>query len=448
MKILPQITYLFSMILTTPTDKWFKTLDSITTQFYWNNKKPRISLATLQNRKSQGGLEAPNFLYYFLSNQLQYLVKWIQKQHHNTPWLDLEQSFCKTISITDLPFLPQSIQKLNLCNYSTIYTTLTAWWKTNKITRASLAPCRYTPIWHNPDFKLGSTTIYFHTWHQNGITQIQHLFLNNQFISLNSLIQEYGVGRDQVLQYLQLKSVIKSKINIVNNTLQPSKLIEEIMKFGNSKKIISKLYKLISSSDTSISLPISKWENNLAFSPSPDSWIQINENIFTMTTNTNLQLIQYKIIHRYHITQSKMFKMKLADNDICTQCTEGCTEDYIHATWGCHPVHTFWMTVTEHLSTILDCRVPLSPALCLLGDTTQLALPHKYKTPLLISLTIAKKVILQNWKTKNAIHTSHWLNYLTEYISLEKLSAHKRNNMSAFNDTWNTFLLHLNPKQD
>lgn len=59
------------MIPTTPTDNWFKTLNSLTTQFYWKYKKPRISLSTLQNKKSHGGLEAPNFHHYFLANQLQ-----------------------------------------------------------------------------------------------------------------------------------------------------------------------------------------------------------------------------------------------------------------------------------------------------------------------------------------------------------------------------------------
>lgn len=39
MKTLPQIIYLFSMIPTTPTAKWFKTLDSLTTHFYWKDKK-------------------------------------------------------------------------------------------------------------------------------------------------------------------------------------------------------------------------------------------------------------------------------------------------------------------------------------------------------------------------------------------------------------------------
>ena len=62
MKTLPQINYLFSMLPTTPTDQWFKSLNSSINQFYWKNKKTKISLSTLQKKKSQGGLEAPNFL--------------------------------------------------------------------------------------------------------------------------------------------------------------------------------------------------------------------------------------------------------------------------------------------------------------------------------------------------------------------------------------------------
>lgn len=448
MKTLPQINYLFSMLPITPTDKWFKTLDSLTTQFYWKNKKTRISLSTLQKGKSQGGLEAPNFLHYVLSNQLQYLFKWTQKHNHKNPWLELEQNQCKTTSIADLPFLPQSIKKLDYCKNTTISSTLTACWKTNKITKSSLAPCRYTPIWHNPDIQLHNTPVYFPSWQQKGITHLHHLFQNNQFISFNTLIQKYGVGRDHFLHYQQLKFIIKSKINITINTLQPSKLCDEIMKITNSKKIISKLYKLISNSDSSITLPTMKWENDLTLSPDPDLWTQICKNIFSMTTNTNLQLIQYKTIHRTHITEGKMFKMGLADTDTCSQCTLDSTDDYFHATWTCQPVHSLWISVTEKLSTILGCRIPLSPSLCLLGDITQVTLPTKYRNPLLISLTIAKKVIVQNWKSKKSCHITHWINLLTEYISIEKITAYKKNNISVFNETWNTFLPLLNLKQN
>lgn len=67
-KTLPQMNDLFSMFTTTPNDRCLKTLNSLTTQFCWKNKKPRISLSTLQNGNSLGCLDVLNSLFYFFSN--------------------------------------------------------------------------------------------------------------------------------------------------------------------------------------------------------------------------------------------------------------------------------------------------------------------------------------------------------------------------------------------
>lgn len=58
------------MIPTHPTLSWFKSLDPSITKFYWKNKTQRIKLATLQKTKLKGGLNAPNFTYYSIANQL------------------------------------------------------------------------------------------------------------------------------------------------------------------------------------------------------------------------------------------------------------------------------------------------------------------------------------------------------------------------------------------
>lgn len=42
-----------------------------------------------------------------------------------------------------------------------------------------------------------------------------------------------------------------------------------------------------------------------------------------MTTNTNLQLIQQKTIHRTHFSQSKLFKMGLADTAFALTARQG-----------------------------------------------------------------------------------------------------------------------------
>ena len=159
-----------------------------------------------------------------------------------------------------------------------------------------------------------------------------------------------------------------------------------------------------------------------------------------MTSNTNLQLIQYKTIHRTHITQYKMHKMGLATTDICSQCTTGIIDNYFHALWACQPVHSFWNSITNKLSTILDCRIPSSPQLCLLGDTSTITIPNKYKNSLLISFTVAKKTILLNWKSKNSININHWINLLLEHISMEKITAYNNNKITVLTEKWSPFL--------
>ena len=52
MKILPQVNYLFLMLPVTPTDEWFKSPDSLITQFYWKNKN--LNVNTTKEKKSQG----------------------------------------------------------------------------------------------------------------------------------------------------------------------------------------------------------------------------------------------------------------------------------------------------------------------------------------------------------------------------------------------------------
>jgi len=64
----------------------------------------------------------------------------IGEQTHYNPRLHLEQYLCSPNSIADLPFLPQSIKKLDFYHNITLGTTLAAWWKTikNQITPSTM----------------------------------------------------------------------------------------------------------------------------------------------------------------------------------------------------------------------------------------------------------------------------------------------------------------------
>ena len=216
---------------------------------------------------------------------------------------------------------------------------------------------------------------------------------------LPQLSSNSGSGETNFSHCQQLKSLIKSKTKLINNTLQLSKISEQLLDIANNpKKSLSKLYRVISSSNPTITLPKARWECDLVLSPDQDLWRQICRDFFFMTTNTNLQLTtQYHAIHRTHVTI--MFIVGLTDTGTCSQCTLGSTDTYFHATWFYQPVHSLWTIITETLSTVLDCRVPLSPTLCLLRDTSDILFAPKNTIPVLLSLAIAMKIVFQNWKS-------------------------------------------------
>ena len=415
MSILPKITYILSMIPIIPCQSWFKSLDSTITSFYWKNKTPRIKLSTLQKPKSQGGLNAPNFFHYSLAINLQYIYKWTHPTPSDSTWQEIEETFCQNIPLSALPFCSISIKQHPCFKISTISSTLTAWWKLYKITNATLSPSTLTPIWNNLDLLMNKKPLHFRTWAEKGITQLEHIFQNNTLVPFADLVQKFGIRSTQYLEYLQLQSSIMSSYKTRNINLELPPVPSELLRIESRKKLTAKIYQIITKSDTTISIPHHKWEQDLQLSPDAGFWTKICNNIYTMSKNANLQLIQYKIIHRTHFTRQKLSKFT-SISDTCINCTQNTTDNYIHAIWFCSPVFLFWKQVTESLSALLDCHIPLSPSLCLLGDTSATTLNPSYIQLLLSALTIAKKTILNNWKSKTSINILQWKRQLSDHI--------------------------------
>lgn len=172
-------------------------LNSITSKFYKKNKKPWIKLVTLQKHKTQGGLEAPNFQNHYLIWQINYSISPVGSIQTNEQLVVRNRlSECQDISISDLPFT--TIKPHNCFNnIVTLSTSLTAWWKINKIFKSTMKPCKYTPIQHSPDFLLNKRTLIFNTREQSSI---RHLFQNKKFITFQHLVQKYDVRTKHNLQ--------------------------------------------------------------------------------------------------------------------------------------------------------------------------------------------------------------------------------------------------------
>jgi len=189
---------------------------------------------------------------------------------------------------------------------------------------------------------------------------------NCNFLPFQIITSQYGISNNRFLEYQQLKSVISKKfpLNQINLELPPS--VTEFRSLG-SPKLLSKIYRLISKIDDTISLPIAKWESDLSLNPTNQFWSEIILNNFNMTDSLNLQLVQYKILHRTYYTGQRMFKMGFNQSNTCTQCKNNTADDYMHALWLCTPVQRFLTKVCEDLSIWLNCNTYLSKAMFIMG---------------------------------------------------------------------------------
>uniref|UniRef100_A0A1A8UJ98 Reverse transcriptase domain-containing protein n=1 Tax=Nothobranchius furzeri TaxID=105023 RepID=A0A1A8UJ98_NOTFU len=426
MMVLPRINYLFSMIPNKPPADWFKSLDSSITKFLWQDKPPRISLKTLQKTKDRGGLDLPNFYYYFLANRLQYIPRWLQDNPLDESWLDIEQTLCNTIELSDLPFISSSIRKHEGFKSISISTSLTAWWEYLKMTESSLVPCRRTPIWNNPDILQNNKMMNLPDWKNKGILYLEHIYEGLDFIPFNRIVSQFGIDKNSFLEYHQIKSVVKQKFKLNKIELQTP---PRVLDFYNLKppKLLSKVYKTLSKIDDKIAIPIEKWEVDLSVSFDQNFWSQTCLKTFKMIRHPNLQLIQYKILHRVHYTGHRMFKMGFVSSDTCTHCTNNIPDNYIHALWSCPPVQEFWGRVCEDLSKCLKCHIPTSPSLCLLGNLDDVPIETSLVHVVLTAICIAKKTILLNWKNRETLCINQYRNLLLDHITLDLASASTSN---------------------
>lgn len=95
------------------------------------------------------------------------------------------------------------------------------------------------------------------------------------------------------------------------------------------------------------------------------------------------------------------------------------TPQTLHTLLHCTSIKTFWEKVTDSLSNFIGCHIRLSPSLCMKGNIFTINISNTNGQLLKVALTIKKKTILVNWKSRNTIHISSWKNVLIEYISIE-----------------------------
>lgn len=183
------------------------------------------------------------------------------------------------------------------------------------------------------------------------------------------------------------------------------------------------------------------WEEDLGICITDADWGNVLRNIHSSSMCARLCLLQFKIVHRVHLSKSKLAKMYPQIDPTCERCKLA-EATLIHMFWSCPKIQKFWTDVCGSLSCIFGIRVSLNPLLFLFGvNSDGLALPAGGQRIIVFSTLLARRLILLKWKDAAPPKVSHWVRDVLFHLKLEKIRFVLRGSVNKFNKVWKPFLI-------
>ncbi len=151
-------------------------------------------------------------------------------------------------------------------------------------------------------------------------------------------------------------------------------------------------------------------------------------------------LIQFKVVHRAHISKVKLAQMFSGTSSLCNrcQCAEG---TLIHMFWTCPKLEHFWRSIFNTLSVVLQCRLEPEPLVAMFGVAPEeLQLSASMCKILAFSSLLARRAILLKWK--NPLPPTHiqWIRETMSCLYLEKIRYSLRGSGKQFFKMWQPFI--------
>lgn len=209
MNILPRINFVTSMIpLPPPPDYWAK-LQSATSKFIWNRKRPHLKLSVLQRRREDGGLAVPDFKLYAWSFALRPLLAWFDSTS-SVSWCTLESNIVQPWTLQDVLFSNISRKQCQL-RFGPIISHLVAVWRLVEIhCQLSCKWHTFSPIFNNNAILIGGRPISAPQWERRGARHLKDIYNDSGLLSFTDIRDAFDLPGSTFFFYLQLRSALKA----------------------------------------------------------------------------------------------------------------------------------------------------------------------------------------------------------------------------------------------
>ena len=412
------------MSLPTPEDYIIREINTLFFNYIWNSKVDRDARKCITKDYIDGGLKMINLQFFCKSLK----ITWIRRlENSNSAWAILLKSslphWFPSYHFLGNEFIYRLKEHLNLF-WRQIFTDLCDF---RTICHENIL---LTPIWCNKQISIDNKDIFIERWFNKGLTFIEDfLDEDNQILSLENLNIKFDLAMPFVI-YLSIVRQIRVIIGTENLDRLCRPIIPQYLNIILADlKGCRNIYKCFNACSVDKYNHECKWENVLNLDVDR-KWWQEHYNIpFSVTTDTKLQWLQFRIFHRIIATNSYLFQIKYVDSDVCTFCHYE-KETITHLFWDCIYINPLWGEFIAWYNDKESENIVLDMVDVLFGKSNACV-------TLNMLIILMKNFIYKQRVNKSIAGFAGFISYLKYYQTIEKDIYLKKNMIQKFDILWN-----------
>lgn len=175
-----------------------------------------------------------------------------------------------------------------------------------------------------------------------------------------------------------------------------------------------------------------KWKNELHFIPDrkiKDAFITC----FKTTSDSSIQWLQFRILHRILATNSYLKKIKIRNCDLCTLCNSE-PETIIHIFLQCSYVMPIWNSLSIHIFNTTSKRIGFNIENIIFGEEF-----NKRNTVINFIILNAKQYFYMNFKKVKNPTLSGLILYLKFKYNVERCISISKGKLQNFSKIWREY---------
>ncbi len=240
---------------------------------------------------------------------------------------------------------------------------------------------------------------------------------------------------------MQVRHFVKE--NFASFPSQPSGgWLEECVNLDPSERAcISKVYDtILAAASPPLTHLKNLWERDLDGEIPEDVWQHSVGKIHSTSICVKHGLLQFKVLHRLHLSKHKLSRIYPQLDPTCSQCNRD-PATLIHMFWGCPALSSLWSDIFETFSCICGKDIRPDPIMAIFAVAQSgLKLSVAKSDAIAFMSLLARRLILLKWKSDTPPLYKQWFGEVMAHLRLEKLKYSIRGSVQKFFKVWQPFL--------